>query len=67
MPKARTFDGGRVNFPRITNRSVHADDVIAQVEPDKEDRLLPLSALLVLNGQFIKIGDIWRNNEKITS
>ena len=36
MPKASTFDGGSVSFPRITSRSDQDDDVIAQ--PEREER-----------------------------
>ena len=44
MPNARTAEGGSVSLPRITKRSVHDDDIIAQ--PDKEERFEPPVSLL---------------------
>ena len=54
MPNARTAEGGNVSLPRITNRSVHDEEVIAQ--PDKEERFEPPVSLLyelVLNFKII--------------
>ena len=44
MPNARTAEGGSVSLPRITKRSVHDDDIIAQ--PDREERFEPPVSLL---------------------
>ena len=54
MPKARTAEGGNISLPRITNRSVHDEEVIAQ--PDREERFEPPVSLLyelVLNFKII--------------
>ena len=44
MPNARTAEGGNVSLPRITNRSVHDEEVIAQ--PDRGERFEPPVSLL---------------------